>query len=225
MRLFFLQLQWLLSYQQYCNFSLNKSSKTYLGPMLPPSGRNWQQVSPHLAFLFKPSFKVHLHKFLSETLSIKNSYLYKSPLLAAATIIMDKHQLTGQNLGRDFNSRSSCMCAQNLCCYEAKQPNLKLKTRPKQLLGSLPLATALPAIVYCFLACVNQPLMMTCIFFSPTCFCGLYYKSFTIVNYDRKVCSKLWHHLLTMLELSFTILAKASILNYDHNHRLIVLAL
>ncbi len=28
----------------------------------------------------------------------------------------------------------------------------------------------------------------------------LYYKSFMIVNYDRKVCSKLWHHLLTMLE-------------------------
>ncbi len=26
----------------------------------------------------------------------------------------------------------------HLCCYEAKRPNLKLQTRPKQLLGSLP---------------------------------------------------------------------------------------
>ncbi len=42
---------------------------------------------------------------------------------------MDKFQLTGQNLGPVFNSRSSCML---LRCYEAKRPNLKLKTRPKQ---------------------------------------------------------------------------------------------
>jgi hypothetical protein len=31
-----------------------------------------------------------------------------------------------------------------LFIYEAKQPNLKLKTQPKQLLGSLPIAFALP---------------------------------------------------------------------------------
>jgi hypothetical protein len=40
---------------------------------------------------------------------------------------MDKLQLTGQNLGRLFSSRSGCMCALHLCCYEAKWPNLKLK--------------------------------------------------------------------------------------------------
>jgi hypothetical protein len=57
---------------------------------------------------------------------------------------MDKLQLTGQNLGPVFNSRSGCMCAMHLCCYEAKQPILKLKTRSKQLLGSLPLAFVLP---------------------------------------------------------------------------------
>ncbi len=27
--------------------SLNKSCKTYLGPMLPPGGINWQLISPH----------------------------------------------------------------------------------------------------------------------------------------------------------------------------------
>jgi len=58
---------------------------------------------------------------------------------------MDKLQLTGQNLGRVFNSRSGCMCAMHLCCFEAKWPSLKLKTRPKQLFGSLPLAFVLPA--------------------------------------------------------------------------------
>jgi hypothetical protein len=59
---------------------------------------------------------------------------------------MDKLQLAGQNLGRVFNSRSGCMCARHLFCYEAKQPNLKLKTRPKQLLGSLPIGFALPGM-------------------------------------------------------------------------------
>jgi hypothetical protein len=53
---------------------------------------------------------------------------------------MDKLQLTGRNLGRVFNSRSGCMCALHLSGYKTKWPNLKLSTRPKQLLGYLPLA-------------------------------------------------------------------------------------
>jgi hypothetical protein len=51
----------------------------------------------------------------------------------------------GQNLGRVFNSRLGHAC---VCCaiaYITKQPNLKLKTRPKQLLGSLPLTFTLPS--------------------------------------------------------------------------------
>ncbi len=55
---------------------------------------------------------------------------------------MDKLQLTGQSQGR----RSDCMSAIYLFCYESKQPNLKLKTRPNQLLGSLPLAFALSVV-------------------------------------------------------------------------------
>jgi hypothetical protein len=61
---------------------------------------------------------------------------------------MDKLQLTERNLGRVFNSTSGRSFAMHLCCYEAKQPNLKLKTRSKQLLGSLPLAFALPENLY-----------------------------------------------------------------------------
>jgi hypothetical protein len=34
-------------FKQYRDFSLNKSCKTYLGPTLPPGGRNWQLISPH----------------------------------------------------------------------------------------------------------------------------------------------------------------------------------
>jgi len=44
---------------------------------------------------------------------------------------MDKLQLTGQNLGRVFNSRYDCVHAMQLHCSETKVPNLKLKTRPK----------------------------------------------------------------------------------------------
>jgi len=58
-------------------------------------------------------------------------------------VSMDKLQLAGWNLVRVFNSKSGCMCAKHLFCYEAKQPNLKLKTQPKQVLGYLPMAFAL----------------------------------------------------------------------------------
>jgi hypothetical protein len=58
---------------------------------------------------------------------------------------MDKLQLTGRNLGRVFNSRSGRV---QLHLSETEQPNLKLKTRPKQLLGSLPLDIAVPVLNY-----------------------------------------------------------------------------
>jgi len=53
--------------------------------------------------------------------------------LAGSSLTMDKLQLTGQNLGRVFSSKVGCMYAVHLCCYEAKLPSLKLKTRDKQL--------------------------------------------------------------------------------------------
>jgi hypothetical protein len=56
---------------------------------------------------------------------------------------MDKLQLAGRSLGWVFHSRSDWMLVMHLFSYEAKQPNLKLKTRPKQLLGYLPFAFAL----------------------------------------------------------------------------------
>ncbi len=57
---------------------------------------------------------------------------------------MDIFKLTGQNLGQVFNSRLGRACICRGIAYITKRPNLKLKTRPKQLLGSLPLAFTLP---------------------------------------------------------------------------------
>jgi hypothetical protein len=47
-------------------------------------------------------------------------------------------------MGRVFNFRSGCMHTMHLLPGVAIQPNFELKTRPKQLLGSLPLLVALP---------------------------------------------------------------------------------
>jgi hypothetical protein len=46
---------------------------------------------------------------------------------------------TGQTFGRVFKYRSGCERIINLIFYAAEQPNLKLKTWSKQLLGYLPL--------------------------------------------------------------------------------------
>jgi len=65
-------------------------------------------------------------------------------------LCMDKLQLVGQNLGRGFNFKSGHLHAADLWCYWVKLHNLNLKTRPKQLLGSLPLDIALPFWVKIF---------------------------------------------------------------------------
>ena len=69
--------------------------------------------------------------------------------ISCDTSAMDKFQLTGRALGRVFNFRSGCMHIIHLLpSVAAIQPNLELKTRPKQLLGSLPLVIALPGSLY-----------------------------------------------------------------------------
>ncbi len=46
--------------------------------------------------------------------------------------------------GHVFHFRSGRMFAMHMCWYEAKWPNLTLKTHPKKLLGSRQLASTLP---------------------------------------------------------------------------------
>ena len=78
-------------------------------------------------------------------------------------LAMDKLLLTGRALGRVFNFRSGCcMHTMDLLPGVAIQPNLELKTLPKQLLGSLPLVIALPG-------CCNLRLL---IFLDSPCFCN-----------------------------------------------------
>jgi len=60
---------------------------------------------------------------------------------------MDKLYLTRQTLGQVFNSRSGCMSCHALTAQYI-QPNLEFKTRPKQLLGYLPLDVELPDETY-----------------------------------------------------------------------------
>ncbi len=57
---------------------------------------------------------------------------------------MDKLKLIGRNLGQVFDFRLGHACKNHAIEHVTKQPNLTLKTQPKQLLGSLPLALALP---------------------------------------------------------------------------------
>jgi hypothetical protein len=54
-------------------------------------------------------------------------------------LCMGKLQLTGQNPVWVFNFRSGRLPAALVWRYQVKLPNLKLKTRPKQLPGYLPI--------------------------------------------------------------------------------------
>jgi hypothetical protein len=84
------------------------------------------------------------------------------PLVFLASAI-DKLKLIGQNLGRVFHYRLGRVCIGHAIVHKTKQPNLKLKTRTKQLFVSLPLAFALPASVkrgidimkHCLNACIK----------------------------------------------------------------------
>ncbi len=55
-----------------------------------------------------------------------------------------KLKLTGLNLGRVFNYRCGRASTQMSSCTSSKQSKLQWKTRPKQVLESLPLAFVLP---------------------------------------------------------------------------------
>jgi hypothetical protein len=59
---------------------------------------------------------------------------------------MDKLKLTGQNLGQVFNFRCVHACVPGASFTSPKLSSLKLKTRAKQVLGSLQLAFALPIV-------------------------------------------------------------------------------
>ncbi len=71
-------------------------------------------------------------------------------VLRIMTSSMEKLELTGQNLVRVFNFKSGRVHSMHFLCYGVKLTNLKLKTRPSQLLGSLLLHITLPASLNSF---------------------------------------------------------------------------
>jgi hypothetical protein len=66
---------------------------------------------------------------------------------------MDKLELTGQNLGRVFNSRRGRTCVCHAIAVSIKQPSLKLKTGSKLLFGSLPINTSFARNAWMLLPC------------------------------------------------------------------------
>ncbi len=72
---------------------------------------------------------------------------------------MDKLQLTGQNLCRVFYFRYGSGHDVHFLCWGVKLPNLKLKTRPEQVLGSLLLDIALPGYSYTMLQVLRNSQM------------------------------------------------------------------
>ncbi len=68
--------------------------------------------------------------------------IYTKLLTTILLPFLVKLKLTGQNLSRVFNSRLGRACINRAVANITKQPNIKLKTRPKQLLGSLQLVFA-----------------------------------------------------------------------------------
>ncbi len=78
--------------------------------------------------------------FVSKTCKLNAKSRAKIANVKAPSDFMDKLKLSGQNLGRVFNSRHGRTFATRTYFTVAKLPNLKWKTWPKQLLGLLPLA-------------------------------------------------------------------------------------
>jgi len=83
---------------------------------------------------------------IASSSSVRPPATGNNPVSHGQALAMGKLKLTGQNLGRVFKFRRGCFHAIQLYYFETKLPNLKLKTRPKQLLCSLPVDIALPSL-------------------------------------------------------------------------------
>jgi hypothetical protein len=122
------------------------------------------------------------------------------------------------NLGQVFNFRSGHLHAAHKGCYISKLPNLKLKTQPKQLLSSLPLDIGLTmlsllgifyhiiiCILYYDLGYINFGKNYNKKILERSTTSGQYYKHVTIVIGTLASSIIEVSSLLTMLELSYTI--------------------
>ncbi len=83
--------------------------------------------------LKKRKFKICINLQLLFKFEEAFNQSYKSFYMLKKAYTMDELYWIGQTQGRVLNSRNGCMHAMHYFCYEAKLPNLDLKTRHKQL--------------------------------------------------------------------------------------------
>jgi len=122
------------------NFSFGSSRKirSLTKTCFSTNSNTWKKIKGR--YFQTRSFLMQSSQDLQVTLNC--SYLFPNGLNHGQL------QLTGRNLGQVFNFRFGHLQAEHSRCYQVKLPNLKLKTRPKQLLGSLRLVIALPTREY-----------------------------------------------------------------------------
>ncbi len=103
---------------------------------MPPWRKNLRKI---LRFTFFQVENIKIHRGTRKLTGEKLKFIWAE----FSTLSMDR---TGRNLGRVFNFRFGHLQAEHFRCYQVKLPNLKMKIRPKQLLGYLPLVIMLPAL-------------------------------------------------------------------------------
>ncbi len=102
------------------------------------------KVQTLFTFLQKQSTLIRRSMILS--LSLQLVFLGLKFVYYTAALLMNKNQLTGQNLGWLFYSRSDSMYDMHFSRSIPTRPILELITQPEQLLGSLPLDFAVPGV-------------------------------------------------------------------------------
>jgi len=93
----------------------------------------------------KRNFGVNLLALLSK---FQHSIFPSTLTLNEWKLFTDKLKLTGQNLVQILKFRRDCLHVIQSYYLETKLPDLKLKTRPKQLLGYLRVDIALPDLSF-----------------------------------------------------------------------------
>jgi hypothetical protein len=92
-------------------------------------------------------------------------------------VVIDKLMPTGQKLGLVFNSWFGHACICSAIAYITNLPNLKLKTQPKKLLGSLLFAVTLlsveePCQTWLILLYTTITMSLPCFSFHPFLQCA-----------------------------------------------------
>ncbi len=128
-RLFFLALQWVLNLQQFCDFLLNTSCKTYLEPMLPPGSRNRQTISPHQDNFYLCHKVAKASTVVTVACHFHWHFCHSGCTKPGSVKANRREPKTG--LGQVFNFRLGCFDDVSVLIYADTHPRLQLKTRTR----------------------------------------------------------------------------------------------